>query len=142
MRVKVPHALLLNAEYHKVLRLNVIDVRLVRHGQRATAEVVDTVGVELCGWRVGARVIRVFEIADVTAGVGLVIRCRALVTSQLDNSITSSGKLHDVIRVRGVGNVTMEPPLVEGHVRQRVHGTTGDGNVGSVKSPHAGVPDS
>ena len=47
MRVKVPHALLLHAEYDKVLRLDVIDVRLVCHRQGAAAEVVDTVSVEL-----------------------------------------------------------------------------------------------
>ena len=43
IRVKVPHARVINAEYHKVFWLNLIHVRLVRHGQRATAEVVDTV---------------------------------------------------------------------------------------------------
>ena len=140
IRVKVPHARVINAEYHKVIWPDLIDVRLVRHGQRATAEVVTTVSVELFNGLMGARVIRIVVIADVTARICRVIGRRALVASHLDHSLVSNSHFHDIIRVRGVWDVTVHPPSFEAQVRKRVLWASRDHGLALVKTVHTGVP--
>jgi hypothetical protein len=66
---------------------------------------------------VGTRIIRILEIARVTTGAGRVPGRHTLIASQLNNSISPDRQLHDVIQVRWVFEVAVEPPFVEGHVR-------------------------
>lgn len=50
----------------------------------------------------------------VTAGTRRPPRGGVLVARQLGHGLLSNRQLHDVIRMRGIFEVTMEPPLIEG----------------------------
>ena len=79
IRVEVPDARLVHAEYDEILRLYIIDVRLVGYGQRTTTEVVNPVGMKLSRWLSRAWVIRIIGVLLVTAGTRRPIRGRVLV---------------------------------------------------------------
>jgi hypothetical protein len=80
VRVQIPHARLVHAEYGDVLRLDLCDVRVVRDAQRATAEIVDAVGVEFRRGLARTRIVRVVGILLVATGTRCPIGRRVFVT--------------------------------------------------------------
>jgi hypothetical protein len=107
--VHIPHARLVHAEYGKVLRLDLRDVRLVRDTQRAATEVVDAIRVEFRRRLPGTRIVRVVGVLLVATGARGPIGRRVLVTGYLQGSLASDRQLHDVLRVRRVGQMTVLP---------------------------------
>ncbi len=119
-------------------------VVLVRDRERAALEVVDPVRVVLRRRRAGADVVRVRRVADVASFRGRVERSGTLVARNLGSRGFASLELEDVPRVRGVGQVVVEPPFCKVHVlywddRAIV---VGECLLCDVKSPHARVPES
>ena len=89
IRVKVPDACVVHAEYDEVLRLHIIDVRLVGYGQRTTTEIVNSVGMKLSRRLSRAWVIRIIGVLLVTAGTRRPPRHREKLTSLASNNLAS-----------------------------------------------------
>ena len=143
LRLAGPDTGVVDAEHGKVLRLDLRHVRLVRDRERAASEVVEAQRVH-CTIRKAATGARVVAVAKVDGALGRSkVRRLGLVACEFGGGWLPRVKLEKVSGVRRMIKVTMEPPLVEGHVQEGRHGAVvvWIGLVGDVETVHTGVPE-
>jgi len=112
----IPHTCGVDGEYDKVIRLYIIEVRFVRYSERAAPGVNYVMGMKRDGGASGIWVIQIVGIAHVTVFARVVVVCRALVTSDLDHSLSSSAELENILLMGRVLEVVVKPPPLKRQV--------------------------
>ena len=145
-----PHTRLVDAKDGEILGLDLRHVTLICDRERAAFQIVEPVGMHSrIGERSvvvsGARVVAFLEVKPAIFGLRGEERCMRFVTCEFRGGSLAYGQFEEISRIGRIVEVSVEPPLVEGHVLKRRHGTVvivGDVltiRVGPVEAVHAGV---
>ena len=135
----IPDAGVVCAEDDEVLWLDGVDVRVVGDAECATASVRFVVGVEGRARAAWAGVVAGLDVASVRRGE---VGRRALVAGYLAVVDPSSWELHEFAVLGRIGEMVVEPPLLEAVLHQGHDGSVVvvDGVRGHIETPHALVP--
>ena len=141
----VPHTGLVDAEDCEVLGLYLRSVGLVCNRERTALHVVDSRCVHRAG-RERAIIRRAWVVALLEVGVALgrcPVRGMSLVACDLSCGGLSCREVEDVSRVGRVVEMPVEPPLIKGHVHERLDGAivVRKRVVRDVEAIHARMPD-
>jgi len=119
LRKPRPHTSLINTKNSEILRLNIRHIALVRNTQRTSFQIVEPISMILLSGRLGADVVGIIGISDITTFGRSEERGSAFVASDFDSGRFASWEFEDVAWIGRVGEVVVEPPFLEDHVLDR-----------------------
>jgi len=141
LRKPRPYTSLIDTEDSEIFRLNIRHVAFVRNGQRTPFQIVQPASVVLFRRRIRADVVLIVDISDIATLGRSKKGCGAFVASDFSGSRFSNWEFKKVSWIRRVGEMIVEPPLLEDHVLDRSNGSIviGKGLLGDIEAEHTGM---